>query len=54
VFFGFPGGSAGNNPPVMWETWFSSWVGKIPCRRETGLESGATDVNTVYLRQTEE
>ena len=34
VFFGFPGGSAGNNPPVMWETCFSSWVGKIPCRRE--------------------
>ena len=34
VFFGFPGGSAGNNPPVMWETWFGSWVGKIPCRRE--------------------
>ena len=22
------------NPPAMWETWFSPWVGKIPWRRE--------------------
>ena len=21
------------NLPAMWETWFDSWVGKIPCRR---------------------
>ena len=35
VFFGFfPGGSAGNNLPVMRETWLGSWVGKIPWRRE--------------------
>ena len=22
------------NPPAMWETWFSPWVGKSPWRRE--------------------
>ena len=24
VFLGFPGGSAGKNPPAMWETWVQS------------------------------
>ena len=30
VFLGFPGGSAGKDPPSVQET----WVGKIPWRRE--------------------
>ena len=29
IFLGFPGGSAGEESPAMWET----WVGKIPWRR---------------------
>ena len=30
---GFPGSSGIKNPPVMQEMGFSSWVGKIPLRR---------------------
>ena len=33
-YLGFPGGSSVKNPPVMQETWFNPWVGKIPWRRE--------------------
>ena len=32
--WGFPGGSAGKDPPVEQETWVQFWVRKIPWRRK--------------------
>ena len=36
VFLGFPCGSAGKNPPAMWETWVQSLGWEDPLEKGTG------------------
>ena len=39
VFLGFPGGSAGKDPPAIWETWFGSPGEEHPTEKGTATHS---------------